>query len=250
MSRYETVLTATTGSIAAGAAATLSLSIAGANNSIDIKKIKVVPSVVGSGELTKVELYKRSTCLAADRCFSTMNFEGSLYAPKFDDGTGPAELNEAYVCDYEDLDATGKLNVKLFNNGPSAKTFTYYITYEQKPQADRYTPTLFNTTNISASTPYEWSYMRMGNICIVYFIVDIVPTAAVPTPTELQATLPFPSAFTTAVQAMGCGNCDLVPAQTSVCVSNAANDRVSIGFDATSTANATHAGSFAYQILP
>jgi hypothetical protein len=251
--RYAANLSGVTASIAQGAAATLSLTIASGNSNIDIHKISVVPSVVGSGQKTKVAIYKKSTCLDIDRCFATTEFEGSLYAPMYNDGSGATELNEGLVCDYEDSDVTGKLNVKIFNTGPTSKTFTYAITYQdvEPSTSGTYTPTLTNTTNVTGSTPYLWSYVRSGNIVVVYFVVDVDPTAAAPTATELQASLPpaFPSNFSSTIQAYGNGNCANVPAQTSTITSNAANDRVAISFSATSSANATHIGSFAYQVI-
>ncbi len=250
--RYETVLTGTTtGSIASGAASTLSLTLAGSNSNADIKKIKIVPSVVGSGELTKVEIYKKSTCLAADRCFATTNFEGSLYSPKFDDGSGPAELNEGWVCDYEDLDVTAKLNMKLFNNGPSTKTFTYSITYQQVglSSSGTYTPTLTAVTNVSASTPFVCMYNRVGSIVTVFWTANIDPTAAAPTSTELGMSLPIASNLASGVDLAGAGNCGATPAQTSVVGADTTNDRASIVFTATSVADATHRGSFMYRIL-
>jgi hypothetical protein len=206
---------------------------------------------VGSGEYTRVKLFKKSTVLDADRCFDTGNFEGNLYAPKYDDGTGPAELNEGYVCDYEDLDATGKLNVKLLNNGVSAKTFTYSITLQltEKSVSLTYTPTLTNTTNISASTPFASMFVRTGNLVVVYWTVDVTPTAAAPTATELQISLPIASNFSDTIQAAGCGNCLSVPAQTSIVESNAANDRAAIKFLATNTGNANHRGTFMYRVI-
>ncbi len=112
-----------------------------------------------------------------------------------------------------------------------------------------YTPTLTNTTNVTASSPYLWSYLRVGNIVVVYWVVDITPTAAAPTATELRATLPIASNFASTIQAYGCGNCAAIPAQTSTVSSNAAADLASIVFSATNTGNATHTGSFMYQVI-
>jgi hypothetical protein len=244
---YEAVLTATTGSIAAGAASTLSLSIGG-NNAI-VKKIKIVPSVVGSGEYTRVKIYKKSTCLDADRCFDTNNFESNLYAPKYDDGTGPVELNEGYVCDYEDLDATGKLNVKLFNNGASAKTFTYYITLQltEKLLANEYTPTLFNTTNVAASVAFICFYSRSGNYVTVYVAVSIDPTLAAPTLTQLGISIPIPSDFAAAGDAIG--NAIDGIGQVGIILADSTNNRVVLQFFATSAANQNWFGSFRYKVI-
>src|SRR5687767_7463770 len=44
-----------------------------------------------------------------------------------------------------------------------------------------YTPTLFNTTNVAASTAYECGWLRVGNRVTVYGLVDIDVTSAAAT---------------------------------------------------------------------
>jgi hypothetical protein len=56
-----------------------------------------------------------------------------------------------------------------------------------------YTPTLYNTTNVAASTPYVAQYMRVGNVVTVAGIMSIDTTSAAAT--VIGISLPIPSAF-------------------------------------------------------
>ncbi len=247
--RYAANLSGVTGSIAQGAAATLSLTIASGNSNIDIHKISIVPSVVGSGQKTRVAIYKKSTCLDIDRCFATTEFEGSLYAPMYNDGSGATELNEGLVCDYEDLDATGKLNIKIFNTGPTSKTFTYSITYQEVGSYGTYVPTHYNTTNVSASTPADCAYTRVGALVTVYFNANITPTAAGPTLTEIGVSIPITSNFAGPGSAYGSAAFSDIAGQSGRFYSDSTNDRVAFRFMAVSTSNATVSGSFTYWVI-
>ena len=62
------------------------------------------------------------------------------------------------------------------------------------PPSGVYTPTLTNTTNISASTAYECQWARVGNMVIVSGQVDIDPTAA--GACILTMSIPVASTFT------------------------------------------------------
>lgn len=65
-----------------------------------------------------------------------------------------------------------------------------------------YTPTLTNTTNISASTAFVCQYIRVGNIVSVSGRVDIDPTSA-STLTRIDLSLPVASTFTLSSQLRG-----------------------------------------------
>ncbi len=112
-----------------------------------------------------------------------------------------------------------------------------------------YTPTLTNTSNVAASTAYPGEWTRIGKIINVSWEVDITPTAAAPTATELQLSLPVVSDFTTTGNAKGIGGCINVPAQTSVIDANTPNNRLSLNFTATSTALQRHRGLAMYEVV-
>ena len=112
-----------------------------------------------------------------------------------------------------------------------------------------YTPTLTNTTNVAASAvtgPFQ--YMRVGNIVAVAGNITIDPTAAAPTATEIGISLPVTSNFGAATDASGCGT-----AQSSNTVgsfsADSTNDRVSMAFQATSSANTSWRVTFMYQVI-
>lgn len=69
-------------------------------------------------------------------------------------------------------------------------------------QSGTYTPTLTNSTNISASTAFACQYMRVGNTVTVSGRVDIDVTTA-STSSILRMTLPVNTAFTAREQAGG-----------------------------------------------
>ena len=114
-----------------------------------------------------------------------------------------------------------------------------------------YTPTLFNVVNVAASTAYECRWQRAGNTVTVSGRVDIDPTAAAPTATELGISLPVASAFSSAnrEECAGVGHATTVTAQHGAIRSDPTNDRAEYLFDATSAANVTHHFTFTYVII-
>lgn len=58
-----------------------------------------------------------------------------------------------------------------------------------------YTPTLSNLLNITAATPGNWQYMRVGDVVTVSGSVTVEPTAAASTLTEFEFDLPIASDF-------------------------------------------------------
>lgn len=110
-----------------------------------------------------------------------------------------------------------------------------------------YTPTLYNSTNVAASTAVECQYMRVGNVVTVSGLVLIDPTAAAIS-TILGMSLPIASAMTAAEQLAG------------TCANTTANDAGSIYGDSTNdiaiietyptgTGNVAWALHFTYRIL-
>lgn len=66
----------------------------------------------------------------------------------------------------------------------------------QLPSSNTYTPTLTNTTNISAATLSQATFVQVGNIVTVNIGVTLTPTAS-PLNTVLTVTLPVNTATTT-----------------------------------------------------
>lgn len=98
----------------------------------------------------------------------------------------------------------------------------------------QYTPTLYNTTNISASTHYPSEYVIIGDWISVFGKVDIDAIAAGNTVLGIQ--YPVISGLTQVYQVAGTGSND-VNAQSGVIYADAANDRAIFRYQATVTAN-------------
>lgn len=110
-----------------------------------------------------------------------------------------------------------------------------------------YTPTLFNVTNIDASTAYVCQYMRVGNVVTVSGKVDIDQTAG--GAYELGMSLPIASNFAASEQCAGTAVC-VTAADDALCVlGDTTNDRASFQAAATSVTNHSHYFTFTYQII-
>ena len=110
-----------------------------------------------------------------------------------------------------------------------------------------YTPTLFNTTNVAASTAYPCQYCKVGAFVMVSGLVDIDPTAAAAT--LLGMSLPVASAFANTYELGGTAVSPSVASQCAGLYADTTNDRVAFGFVATDTANRSWAFSYAYSVV-
>lgn len=109
-----------------------------------------------------------------------------------------------------------------------------------------YTPTLFNTTNIGASTTFEARYQRIGNVVFVEGIFAADATAAAGTVTVLGVSLPIPSNFAAPDD---CGGSATLTSSPCVVQADATNDRAQIVWLSATTANASGGFSFSYEII-
>ena len=112
-----------------------------------------------------------------------------------------------------------------------------------------YTPTLFNTTNVAASTAYECQYMRTGNTVTVSGLVDIDPTAASSTSTVLGLSVPISSNFGANEDCAGVATVANGAIQSAAIIADSTNDRALIKFDCQDATNRTWAFSFSYQVI-
>jgi hypothetical protein len=107
-----------------------------------------------------------------------------------------------------------------------------------------WTPTLTNTTNVGASTPYECSYMRVGNTVTVSGRVDIDATAT--GTTVLEMSLPIASNFSATNKAGGTAASSIntvIPIYAEV-----TNDRLYFIYTASVTTNESFHFSATYRI--
>jgi hypothetical protein len=115
--------------------------------------------------------------------------------------------------------------------------------------AGTYTPTLFNTTNVAASTAYLCNYVRLGSVVTVSGRVDIDVTAGSVT-SLLGMSLPIASAFTSGFECAGTANCSAVASLSAAVGTDTTNDRANIGWVHTAdTANRGWFFTFTYRIV-
>lgn len=110
-----------------------------------------------------------------------------------------------------------------------------------------YSPTLYNTTNVAASTAYAAQYMRVGNVVTVSGLVDIDATAA--TATVLGMSLPIASNLSSSLQCRGVAACVDASENAAAIVGDAANDRALIQYTAASVANVGWSFMFTYLVV-
>jgi hypothetical protein len=161
------------------------------------------------------------------------------------------------------LDLTGVLSISgassggiVHNNlsglqGGSSGEY-YHLTSTQHGQvsvatASTYSPTLSNTTNVSASTAYQCQYLRVGATVVVSGRVDVDPTAA--GQVVLGISLPVASNFGADEDCAGAAAAIAVAGQSAGIHADTANDRALLEWIAVDTANRAMYFTFAYQVI-
>lgn len=132
-------------------------------------------------------------------------------------------------------------------SGNYTVTKDWHVWSKNDTASGTYTPTLTNTTNISASTARLATYMRVGQTVTVSGQLEIDPTAA--GAVLLGISLPIASAFTTAYQLGGVGSSMAIANESYGIEADPTNDRASMKNIAVSTANRVVAYTFTYQLL-
>ncbi len=150
------------------------------------------------------------------------------------DGGGNSSLIDMDSGDIQ-FAATGNIN---FNTG----TLTGQIT------SGTYTPTLTNTTNVAASTPYVTGYYRIGNAVTVYGKADIDATLFAGTDTELGMSLPVASDIAAEQDLGGTAVSDATSGLCARIKGDLTNNRASIVFKASNATNDSYAFQFSYQV--
>jgi len=113
------------------------------------------------------------------------------------------------------------------------------------------TPTATNGTNVTASTPGQTQYMRVGNTVTVSGYIEITCTTLGVT-SQIDLTIPVASAFTNTTQLSGTMLEAVVgvasPGHGTV-ISEATNDRVQIDFTPRATGSLSYRFTYTYQVL-
>lgn len=111
-----------------------------------------------------------------------------------------------------------------------------------------WTPTLTNTTNVAASTAYECQYIRVGRIVMFSGRVDVDPTAAGPTATQLTMTIPISSTFGATEDCGGTAHCNII-AQGAAIRAIVGDTKIMMEYSATDATNRSFFFSGMYQII-
>lgn len=110
-----------------------------------------------------------------------------------------------------------------------------------------YTPSLSNTTNVTASTSYQWQYLRVGNTVTASGPVDVDPTAA--GQVVLGISLPIASDFGADEDCSGVGAAIAVASQSAGIHADTTNNRATLEWIAVDTANRKMYCTMTYQVI-
>jgi hypothetical protein len=111
-----------------------------------------------------------------------------------------------------------------------------------------YTPTLSNTTNVSASTARQCTYMRVGNTVTVSGQLDIDPTTTL-TATLLGISLPIASSLSTVYQLAGTASSMNIANESAGIEADPTNDRASLRYIAVDVTNHPMTFTFTYEVI-
>jgi len=111
-----------------------------------------------------------------------------------------------------------------------------------------YTPTLFNLSNLDASTAYECQYSQVGSFVTVTGRVDIDPTLTA-TSTKLGISIPIASNLDNAKQCAGTAFSPTIAAQGAAIIGDATNDRAQLQFVSTDVTNQAMFFTFSYRVI-
>lgn len=153
------------------------------------------------------------------------------------------------VCPAHDGNQTDCENQQYFSycSGSYVVSKDWHIWSKNDTASGTYTPTLTNTTNISASTARLATYVRIGNVVTVSGQVDIDPTST--GAVLLGLSLPIGTNFSTAYQLGGASSSFGIANESYGIEADPTNDRASVKNTAVSTANHTVTYTLTYQLI-
>lgn len=118
------------------------------------------------------------------------------------------------------------------------------------PNSGSYTPTLYHTTNVAASTAYACSWSRVNNMVTVTGRVDVDPTAAGAAATLLGISLPISSNLATSEQLGGVASPSNLSSDNSAALfADIVNGRAAMSWQCADAANHGMHFQFSYQVL-
>lgn len=111
-----------------------------------------------------------------------------------------------------------------------------------------YTPTLFNTTNVSSSAAYSAQWSQNGTIVTVSGKVDIQPTSSA-TATVLGISLPVASNLANENECAGTASAAVVAGQCAAIRGNTASDRAEMAFISQTNTNQGMFYTYTYRVI-
>lgn len=165
---------------------------------------------------------------------------------------GGASNDYSHLTAAQNTSLTGSADTTLhFHSSDRARsnhTGTQTVSTISDITASIYTPTLFNTTNLSSSTAYSCQYIKVGTIVTVSGKVDITATTALSTSTILGISLPVASNIANDNECAGTAN-DATLVMPGVIIGDATNDRALLQVLATSILSQSMFFTFTYRII-
>jgi hypothetical protein len=169
-------------------------------------------------------------------------------------GTGRAGLTDHALLvgsDFLPVDFVGPAALNTFLQGQGAVADPAFTALSSANLSDlasgTYTPTLFNVTNLAASTAFVCQYLRVGSTVTVSGRVDVDPTAG--GAAELGISLPIASNFAITANCGGTAVSPGIAGQCMAILADVVNDRAAMQWVAVDTSNQAAYFSFTYRIL-
>lgn len=193
----------------------------------------ITPTVTGVriGAYTYTTQFTLNSSTSYRLCFHISSTNASAYDVYFDDITVSVQQPLA-----DSSSTAGLVN-------PYAGTGVVY--------SGTYTPTVTNQTNISASTPYQCNYIRLGSMVIVSGLVEIDPSAG-NTLTRAYLSLPIASNLTNNTTDLSGQSMTYIDGSTdglaAIFLADAGSDRAEMVFPSTNVSNLGHYFTFMYII--
>ena len=98
------------------------------------------------------------------------------------------------------------------------------------PEVGYYTPTLSNVTNIDSSTASLCQYVVLGDVVVVSGKVNVNPTAAAPTVSQLGISLPLRPKFAADKDCAGTAACATVASESAAIIADTTNSRAEMSW--------------------
>jgi hypothetical protein len=169
-------------------------------------------------------------------------------------GTGRAGLTDHALLvgsGFLPVDFVGPAALNTFLQGQGAAADPAFSALTSANLSDlasgAYTPTLFNVTNVAASTAFSCQYLRVGSTVTVSGRVDVDPTAG--GAAELGISLPIASNFANNNECGGAGASPGIAGQCMGISADATNDRAALRWVAVDVTNQPVFFMFQYRIL-